>query len=198
MAGSGSWSMRPWRAAHHLTTSPHSAQIPARMRPPRARPDGARGMNVSHILMHCWVLHGAGMIDKAARQDDAFLVDLAMLQEKHVETAKQLLGDSPQVRAARPRAVRLSSMSRGLLLPRPSFSALLGPPGRRWHVHAPAHPLPHHPRSTRHPRAHMPRHPHPCPATRRPPDRRAADAICGAPDGRNHRPQVHVAGDQHW
>ncbi|KAK9806380.1 hypothetical protein WJX72_012231 [[Myrmecia] bisecta] len=33
------------------------------------------------------------MVDKASRQDQAFLLDLAALQEKHVETAKQLLGD---------------------------------------------------------------------------------------------------------
>jgi len=39
------------------------------------------------------------MIDKAARQDAGFLVDLAALQDKHVETAKQLLGDTPQVGA---------------------------------------------------------------------------------------------------
>ena len=32
------------------------------------------------------------MVEKAARQDEAFLLDLAALQEKHVETAKQLLG----------------------------------------------------------------------------------------------------------
>lgn len=32
------------------------------------------------------------MVDKAARQDEAFLLDLAALQEKHVETAKILLG----------------------------------------------------------------------------------------------------------
>lgn len=37
------------------------------------------------------------MIDKAARQDAAFLVDLAALQEKHVETAKQLLGEGPEL-----------------------------------------------------------------------------------------------------
>jgi hypothetical protein len=37
------------------------------------------------------------MISKAARQDAGFLVDLAALQEKHVESAKQLLGDSPEL-----------------------------------------------------------------------------------------------------
>uniref|UniRef100_A0A383V4M3 ACT domain-containing protein n=1 Tax=Tetradesmus obliquus TaxID=3088 RepID=A0A383V4M3_TETOB len=39
------------------------------------------------------------MIDKAARQDAAFLVDLAALQEKHVETAKKLLGQGPELTA---------------------------------------------------------------------------------------------------
>lgn len=39
------------------------------------------------------------MIDKAARQDAAFLVDLAALQEKHVETAKHLLGSGPELTA---------------------------------------------------------------------------------------------------
>lgn len=37
------------------------------------------------------------MIKKASRQDAAFLVDLAALQEKHVETAKQLLGQSKEL-----------------------------------------------------------------------------------------------------
>ncbi len=37
------------------------------------------------------------MINKAAKQDAAFLVDLAALQEKHVETAKQLLGEGPEL-----------------------------------------------------------------------------------------------------
>ncbi|KXZ53016.1 hypothetical protein GPECTOR_8g384 [Gonium pectorale] len=37
------------------------------------------------------------MIKKASRQDAAFLVDLAALQEKHVETAKNLLGQSPEL-----------------------------------------------------------------------------------------------------
>lgn len=37
------------------------------------------------------------MIARAAKQDAAFLVDLAMLQEKHVEIAKLLLGDGPQL-----------------------------------------------------------------------------------------------------
>jgi aspartokinase/homoserine dehydrogenase 1 len=37
------------------------------------------------------------MIKKASRQDAAFLVDLASLQEKHIETAKQLLGQSPEL-----------------------------------------------------------------------------------------------------
>jgi aspartokinase/homoserine dehydrogenase 1 len=37
------------------------------------------------------------MISKAAAQDAAFLVDLAALQEKHVETAKQLLGEGPDL-----------------------------------------------------------------------------------------------------
>ena len=37
------------------------------------------------------------MISKAARQDAAFLVDLAALQEKHVEAAKLLLGESPEL-----------------------------------------------------------------------------------------------------
>ena len=35
------------------------------------------------------------MVEKAARQDQAFLIDLAALQEKHIETAKMLLGDGP-------------------------------------------------------------------------------------------------------
>lgn len=35
------------------------------------------------------------MVEKAARQDQAFLIDLASLQEKHIETAKLLLGDGP-------------------------------------------------------------------------------------------------------
>jgi len=39
------------------------------------------------------------MIDKAARQDAAFLVDLAALQEKHVETAKHLLGSGSELTA---------------------------------------------------------------------------------------------------
>lgn len=34
------------------------------------------------------------MVNKAARQDEAFLLDLAALQEKHIETAKALLGES--------------------------------------------------------------------------------------------------------
>jgi hypothetical protein len=37
------------------------------------------------------------MIKKAAKQDAAFLVDLASLQEKHVETAKLLLGQSAEL-----------------------------------------------------------------------------------------------------
>jgi hypothetical protein len=37
------------------------------------------------------------MIKKAANQDAAFLVDLAALQEKHVEAAKLLLGESPEL-----------------------------------------------------------------------------------------------------
>lgn len=37
------------------------------------------------------------MISKAAKQDAAFLVDLAALQEKHVETAKLLLGEGPEL-----------------------------------------------------------------------------------------------------
>lgn len=37
------------------------------------------------------------MIKKASRQDAAFLVDLAALQEKHVDTAKLLLGQSPEL-----------------------------------------------------------------------------------------------------
>ncbi|GLI70404.1 hypothetical protein VaNZ11_015124 [Volvox africanus] len=37
------------------------------------------------------------MINKASRQDAAFLVDLAALQEKHVVTAKQLLGQSKEL-----------------------------------------------------------------------------------------------------
>jgi aspartokinase/homoserine dehydrogenase 1 len=39
------------------------------------------------------------MIAKAAKQDAAWLVDLAALQEKHVATAKQLLGESPELTA---------------------------------------------------------------------------------------------------
>lgn len=37
------------------------------------------------------------MIKRAAKQDAAFLLDLAALQEKHVETAKALLGQSPEL-----------------------------------------------------------------------------------------------------
>lgn len=40
------------------------------------------------------------MIAKAAEKDDAFLLDLAALQEKHIVTAKELLGDdSKQAKA---------------------------------------------------------------------------------------------------
>jgi len=40
------------------------------------------------------------MIDKAARKDDGFLLDLAALQEKHIVTAKTLLGsDSRRLNA---------------------------------------------------------------------------------------------------
>lgn len=39
------------------------------------------------------------MVSKAAKQDAAFLVDLASLQEKHVSAAKELLGDGPQLSA---------------------------------------------------------------------------------------------------
>jgi len=37
------------------------------------------------------------MISKAAKQDAGFLVDLAALQEKHITTAKELLGDSSEL-----------------------------------------------------------------------------------------------------
>lgn len=37
------------------------------------------------------------MISRAAKQDAAFLLDLAALQDKHVETAKLLLGQSPEL-----------------------------------------------------------------------------------------------------
>jgi len=37
------------------------------------------------------------MIQKAAKQDQAFLLDLAALQDKHVETAKALLGQTPEL-----------------------------------------------------------------------------------------------------
>jgi len=37
------------------------------------------------------------MISRAAKQDNAFLLDLAQLQEKHVETAKLLLGQSKEL-----------------------------------------------------------------------------------------------------
>ncbi|PNH00431.1 Bifunctional aspartokinase/homoserine dehydrogenase 1, chloroplastic [Tetrabaena socialis] len=37
------------------------------------------------------------MINKASQQDAAFLVDLAALQQKHVETAKQLLGQTAEL-----------------------------------------------------------------------------------------------------
>jgi hypothetical protein len=37
------------------------------------------------------------MIKRAAKQDAAFLVDLAALQEKHVVTAKALLGETPEL-----------------------------------------------------------------------------------------------------
>lgn len=39
------------------------------------------------------------MISKAARQDQAFLLDLAALQEKHVVAARDLLGDGPALNA---------------------------------------------------------------------------------------------------
>ena len=39
------------------------------------------------------------MVAKAAKQDAAFLVDLASLQEKHVTAAKELLGDGPLLSA---------------------------------------------------------------------------------------------------
>ena len=39
------------------------------------------------------------MVSKAAKQDAAFLVDLASLQEKHVAAAKELLGDGPMLSA---------------------------------------------------------------------------------------------------
>ena len=42
--------------------------------------------------MNC---HGPLQVAKAARQDQAFLIDLAALQEKHVDTAKRLLGPGP-------------------------------------------------------------------------------------------------------
>lgn len=37
------------------------------------------------------------MIDKAAKKDAAFLVDLAALQEKHIEAAKQMFGQGPEL-----------------------------------------------------------------------------------------------------
>ena len=37
------------------------------------------------------------MIQKASKQDNAFLLDLATLQEKHVTTAKMLLGDGAEL-----------------------------------------------------------------------------------------------------
>lgn len=37
------------------------------------------------------------MISKAAKQDDGFLLDLAALQDKHVATAKLLLGNGPEL-----------------------------------------------------------------------------------------------------
>ena len=37
------------------------------------------------------------MVSKAASQDQAFLIDLAALQEKHVKTAKLLLGDGREL-----------------------------------------------------------------------------------------------------
>ena len=37
------------------------------------------------------------MVARAARKDQAFLVDLASLQEKHLDAAKMLLGSSPQL-----------------------------------------------------------------------------------------------------
>jgi aspartokinase/homoserine dehydrogenase 1 len=39
------------------------------------------------------------MISKAAKQDAGFLVDLAALQEKHITTAKELLGNTPELTA---------------------------------------------------------------------------------------------------
>lgn len=39
------------------------------------------------------------MIDKAARQDDSFVADLSALKEKHIETAKILLGEGPELEA---------------------------------------------------------------------------------------------------
>lgn len=37
------------------------------------------------------------MVQKAASQDQAFLIDLAAIQEKHVKTAKLLLGDGREL-----------------------------------------------------------------------------------------------------
>lgn len=37
------------------------------------------------------------MVSKAARKDQAFLIDLAALQEKHLDAAKQLLGNSSEL-----------------------------------------------------------------------------------------------------
>ncbi len=55
---------------------------------------------LSNILMSALHLYQVTdllleMVAKAARQDQAFLIDLAALQEKHIETAKLLLGDGP-------------------------------------------------------------------------------------------------------
>ena len=52
------------------------------------RPEPSKhSMQVTDLLLE--------MVAKAARQDQAFLIDLAALQEKHIQTAKQLLGDGP-------------------------------------------------------------------------------------------------------
>ena len=49
----------------------------------------AENLQVTDLLL--------GMVAKASRQDEAFLIDLASLQEKHLEAAKQLLGPGTEL-----------------------------------------------------------------------------------------------------
>lgn len=64
------------------------------------------------------------MVAKAARQDQAFLIDLAALQEKHIETAKLLLGDGPALNKFAARLLddigNLKAMLHAISIGRPS------------------------------------------------------------------------------